>query len=222
MPKPKTKSVSLGDLTKLVTWLDAYSAMSPIDPLRLRRIANRYEKDHDIAGAWKEVEKDVWDIAKVPSSSPEIKRLSRIVGILKQVLMFVGLIVFTVYIIGSGVGALNFLGQYGALVFALIFVLAYGVGFGLYFHLDRKLTALVTKCYNEHASQISKQRKHVKQVNQRLIDKLASEIRAKRADPSKHTFSLMQKDYSNIIVQRERGNSQFLVSIKGSKKSESE
>ena len=222
MPKTKVKSVNLGDLARLVTWLDAYSAMSPIDPLRLRKTANRYESDRDITTAWKEVEKDVWDIAKVPSSSPEITRLSKFVGILKQALMFVGLIVFTIYIIGSGIGALNSLGQYGALVFVIIFLLAYGVGFGLYFYLDRKLTALVTRCYNQHASQISRQRKHIKQVNQRLIDNLASEIRAKRADPSKHTFSLMQKDYSNIIVQKERGDSQFLVSIKGAKKSESE
>jgi hypothetical protein len=220
VPKQKIKSVSLGDLTKLVTWLDAYSAMSPVDPTRLRRIAKKYEDDHDISTAWKEIESDVWDIARVPSSSKAITRLSRMVGILKQVLMFVGLIVFTVYIIGSGVGALDFLGRYGTLIFALIFVLAYLVGFASYFHLDRKLSRLVTNCYNQHAGEISKQRKHVKLVNQRLIDKLAAEIRAKRQDPAKHTFSLMQKDYSNIVVQKEQGNSQYVVSIKGAKRND--
>jgi hypothetical protein len=218
VPKSKTKSVNLTDLSRLVTWLDAYSAMSPVDPVRLRKIANKYESDHDINAAWKEVESDVWDIARVPSNSKEITGLSRIVGILKQVLMFLGLIVFTVYIIGSGLGTLNFLGRYGALVFVLIFVAAYIIGFGAYFYLDRRLTSLVVNCYNQHATEISKQRKRIKQVNQRLIDKLAAEIRAKRADPDKHRFSLMQKDYSNIVVQKERGNSQYLVSIKGTKR----
>ena len=97
--------------------------------------------------------------------------------------MFVGLIVFTVYIIGSGLGTLNFLGRFGALVFAIIFVVAYVVGFGSYFYLDRKLSRLVTNCYSKHANEILKQRRHIKQVNQRLIDKIAAEIRARRVDP---------------------------------------
>ena len=214
----KTKSINLNDLTKLATWLDGYSVMSPVDPLRLRKIANRYRDDQDIGTAWKEIESDVWDIARIPSTSPEITRLSKILGVLKQVLMFVGLIVFTIYIIGSGLGTLNFLGRYGALVFAIIFILAYLLGFGSYFYLDRKLTRLVTNCYKKHANEISKQRKHVKQVNQRLIDKIAAEIRSRRADPEKYRFSLMQKDYSNIVVQKEQGDSVFVVSIKGSKK----
>ena len=192
--------------------------MSPVDPLRLRKIASRYHDDQDIGTAWKEIESDVWDIARIPSTSPEITRLSKILGVLKQVLMFVGLIVFTIYIIGSGLGTLSFLGRYGALVFAIIFILAYLLGFGSYFYLDRKLTRLVTNCYKKHANEISKQRKHVKQVNQRLIDKIAAEIRARRADPEKYRFSLMQKDYSNIVVQKEQGDSIFVVNIKGSKK----
>ena len=194
--------------------------MSPVDPLRLRKIASRYPDDQDIATAWKEIEHDVWDIARIPSTSPEITRLSKILGVLKQVLMFVGLIVFTIYIIGSGLGTLDFLGRYGALVFAIIFIMAYLLGFGSYFYLDRKLTRLVTDCYNKHANEISKQRKHVKQVNQRLIDKIAAEIRARRADPEKYKFSLMQKDYSNIVVQKEQGDSIFVVTIKGSKKTD--
>jgi ABC-type multidrug transport system fused ATPase/permease subunit len=216
----KTKSINLNDLTKLATWLDGYSVMSPVDPLRLRKITSRYPDDQDIGTAWKEIESDVWDIARIPSTSPEITRLSKILGVLKQVLMFVGLIVFTIYIIGSGLGTLNFLGRYGALVFAIIFILAYLLGFGSYFYLDRKLTRLVTNCYKKHANEISKQRKHVKQVNQRLIDKIAAEIRARRRDPQKYRFSLMQKDYSNIVVQKEQGDSIFVVSIKGSKKTD--
>lgn len=214
----KTKSVSISDLAKLVTGLDAYSVMSPIDPLRLRKIANKYSTDQDIESAWKEIESDVWDIARVPSTSPEITRLSKILGILKQFLMFIGLIVFTIYIIGTGLGTLDFLGRDGALVFAVIFVVAYLLGFGSYFYLDRKLTRMVTSWYNKHASEISKQRKHVKQVNQRLIDKIAAEIRAKKADPQKYKFTLMQKDYSNIAVQKEQSDSVFVVTIKGSKK----
>jgi len=214
----KPKHVRLSDLTKLVTWLDGYSVMSPVDPLRLRRIAKRYRDDHDIATAWKEIEGDVWEIARIPSTSPEIARLSKILGILKQILMFVGLLVFTVYIIGSGLGILSFLGRYGALVFAIIFIAAYIAGFGSYFYLDRKLNRLVADCYAKHANEIAKQRRRIKQVNQRLIDKIAAEVRARRADPEKFRFTLMQKDYSNIVVQKEQADSTFVVSIKGSKK----
>jgi hypothetical protein len=216
----KTKSINLRDLSKLVTWLDGYSVMSPVDPLRLRKVANRYSGDQDIATAWKEIEGDVWDIARIPSTSPEITRLSKILGVLKQLLMFVGLIVFTIYIIGSGLGTLDFLGRYGALVFAIIFIMVYLLSFGSYFYLDRKLTRLVTSCYNKHASEISKQRKRVKQVNQRLIDKIAAETRARRIDPERFRFTLMQKDYGNIVVQKEQSDSMFVVTIKGSKKAE--
>ena len=216
----KPKHVRLADLAKMVTWLDGYSVMSPVDPLRLRRFAKRYHDDHDIATAWKEIEGDVWEIARIPSTSPEITRLSKILGVLKQVLMFVGLIVFTAYIIGSGLGVLNSLGRYGTLVFAIIFIAAYVAGFGSYFYLDRKLNRLVADCYAKHASEISKQRKRIKQVNQRLIDKIAAEIRARRADPEKYKFTLMQKDYSNIVVQKEQADSTFVVSIKGTKKSD--
>jgi hypothetical protein len=214
----KPKPVNLGDLTRLVTWLDGYSVMSPVDPVRLRRIATKYPDDQDIASAWKDIERDVWDIARVPSSSPEITRLSKILGVFKQVLLFLGLIVFTIYLIGSGVGALKFLGKYGALIFVVIFVLAYVLGFGYYFYLDRRLNRLVTSCYSKHAGEISKQRKHVKQVTQRLIDKIAAEIRAKRTDPEKYRFTLMQKDYSNIVLQKEQSDSVYIVTVKGSKK----
>ncbi len=214
----KIKSVSLGDLSKLVMWLDAYSAMSPVDPLRLRKIASKYPDDHDITTAWKEVESDVWDIARIPSMSPEINRLSKILGVLKQVLMFIGLIVFTIYIIGSALGALDSLGKYGAFVFAIIFIAAYMAGFGSYFYLDRKLNRMVIACYNEHSGEISKQRKHVKQVNQRLIDRMAAEIRLRRASPQKYKFTLLQKDYSNIIVEKEQSDSTFVVTIKGGRR----
>jgi BMFP domain-containing protein YqiC len=216
----KIKSIKLGDLAKLVTWLDGYSIMSPVDPLRLRRIAKKYPEDHDIALAWKEVESDVWEIARIPSTSSEITKLSKILGVLKQTLMFVGLIVFTIYIIGSGLGTLDFLGRYGTLVFAIIFVAAYVVGFGSYFYLDKRLDRLVRSCYAKHANEILKQRKHIKQINQRLIDKIAAEIRARRTDPEKYRFTLMQKDYSNIVVQKEQGDSTFVVIIKGNKRAD--
>ena len=167
---------------KLLTWLDAYSAMSPVDPLRIKRMAGKYSEDHDISAAWKEIEADIWDIARVPSSSTQITRLSRILGVLKQFLLFAGLVVFTAYIIGSGLGTLNFLGRYTIVFFAIVFIAVYLIGFGAYFYLDRRLTALVNDYYNKHNSEISKQRKHIKQVNQRLIDKLAAEIRANRAE----------------------------------------
>ncbi len=207
---------------KLLTWLDAYSAMSPVDPLRIKRMAGKYSEDHDISAAWKEIEADIWDIARVPSSSTQITRLSRILGVLKQFLLFAGLVVFTAYIIGSGLGTLNFLGRYTIVFFAIVFIAVYLIGFGAYFYLDRRLTALVNGYYNKHSNEISKQRKHIKQVNQRLIDKLAAEIRANRVDPEKYRFLLLQKDYSNIVVQKEQANYGYVVTIKGSKRTEAE
>jgi hypothetical protein len=124
------KSVSITDLTRLVTWLDGYSVMSPVDPLQLRKIANRYPNDQDVSGAWKDVEGDIWDIARIPSTSPEITRTSKIVGFLKQLLMFIGLIILAVYLVGTSLKAFSFLGRYEALTFAVIFFLAYLFGFG--------------------------------------------------------------------------------------------
>lgn len=216
------KSVKLGDIMKLLTWLDGYSAMAPVDPMRIKRMAEKYSEDHDLSTAWKDVERDVWDIAHVPSSSPDITRLSKILSILKQVLLFAGLIVFTAFIIGTGLGVLSFLGQYASVFFAILFVLVYLVGFGSYFYLDRRLTRRVDNWYDAHAGEISKQRKHIKQVNQRLIDKLAAEIRSKKVDPDKYRFVLMQKDYSNIVVHKDQGSAGYLVTIKGVKRKEGE
>jgi hypothetical protein len=191
--------------------------MSPVDPLRLLKIASKYPDDHDIASAWKDVEIDIWDIARIPSYSPQITRLSKILGFLKQLLMFIGLIILVVYIIGSYSRAFDFMGKYEALGFAVIFVLAYTIGFGSYYLLDRRLTRLVGLWYDKNSSKISRQRKHVKQINQRLIDKIAAEIRKNKVDPAKYWFTLMQTDYNNIVVRKEKSGSTFTVSVKGSK-----
>ncbi|MGI0090793.1 MAG: hypothetical protein ACREBS_03700 [Nitrososphaerales archaeon] len=216
MKKKAAKPLDLKNLTRLVTWLDGFAAMSPVDPARLENAVKKNSGDHELASAWKEVQSDVWDIARVPSSSAQIKNLSKILGVLKQILMFVGLIVFTAFLITSSLGYLNSFGRYSYTIFITIFIVAYAAAFGSYFYLDKKLTRLVKAYYEKHSGEIATQRKHVKQVNQRVIDKLASGIRARKLDPQKYRFTLLHKDYSNISVVGQHNDSEYIAVIKGS------
>jgi len=199
----------------LISLLDGYAALSISDPARIKRIAKNNSDDPDVKAVWKEISKDVDDISSLPSSSDQIMKLSRVLGILRPVIMFLGLIVFTIYFILLGTGVIAHLGVVGAYAFLGAFIGAYFVGFAVYFMLNRRLTRTVNAYYENHMSEIARQRRHIKIVNQRLIDKLAMIVRSKDLDPKKYKFTLFHNDYVNINVISEDKNSIYTVTVKG-------
>jgi hypothetical protein len=209
------KSIDPKELSTLISLLDGYAALSVVDPSRIRRIVKKNSDDTDISSVWKDISRDVDDISSLPSSSEQIMKQSRTLGILRPVIMFLGLIVFTIYFVLLGSGVMRNLGQLGTYVFLAGFIGAYFVGFGVYFAMNRKLTRLVNNYYEKHTGEISKQRRRLKVVNQRLIDKLAQIVRSHDYDPGKYKFSLFHDDYANINVVSEDKNQIYKVTVKG-------
>ena len=217
--KQQNRQIDPKQLSQLISYLDGYSALSVADPSRIQRIVKRNSDDPDISAVWREIGNDVQDIAALPSSSEEIMKLSGRLGILRPVIMFLGLIVFVIYFVLEGSGIMKRLGELGVVVFLAGFVGAYFAGFAVYFIYNRKLTNLVNAYFNEHGNEVARQRRHIKVVNQRLIDKLAAILRMSKTDPDKYRFALLHKDYANINVVKEDKNEIYTVTVKGSRKS---
>lgn len=211
------EKLNISALTKVVVWLDSYAALSSVDPTRIESIVKKNSEHPEIVESWKEVKSDVQDIARLPSKSSEILHLSKRMRILRPLLLYMGLLIFTVFIILSNLLIGTTPGHTFYLVFISSFVVAYFLGFAAYVFFDRKLRQLATQYCEAHAGEVAKQRKHIKQVTQRLIDRLASTIRSKKLDPEKYKFVLLHNDYSNIIVMREGKNSVYSVMVKGRK-----
>jgi hypothetical protein len=210
------KSIDPKQLATLVSLLDGYAALSVSDPARLRKIAKSLsDDDSEVKAVWREVSKDVDDIASLPSSSEDIIKQSRRLGILRPVMMFLPLIVLTAYYVLLGTRVISRLGEAGEYGFLVVFVGAYLVSFYAYFVLNRKLTRTVNGYYDKHMGEIGRQRRHIKIVNQRLIDRLAMAVRSEDRDPMKYKFSLFHNDYANINVVAEDKNSIYKVTVKG-------
>jgi len=203
-------------LATLVSLLDGYAALSVSDPARIKKIAKSYsEDDPEIKGAWRDISKDVDEISTLPSESAAIVKQSKRLAILRPLMMFLPLIVLTFYYVLLGARILSRLGSYGAYAFLGIFVAAYLLSFLVYFSLNKKLSRTVNDYYDKHMGEIARQRRHIKTVNQRLIDRLAQIVRSDDRDPIKYKFSLFHNDYANINVISEDKNSVYTVTVKG-------
>jgi hypothetical protein len=213
--KDKNSTADPGDLAKLISLIDGYAALSVSDPARIRKIIKKNPDDSELESIWKEISRDVDDISTLPSESEVVLKKSKVLGILRPVIMFLGLIVFTIYFVLLGSGVLKNLGTLGAYAFLIGFVAAYFVGFALYFILNRRLTRTVNTYYERHMGEIAKQRRHLKVVNQRLIDKLAQIVRSRDYDPNRYKFSLFHDDYANINVISEDKYQIYKVTVKG-------
>jgi hypothetical protein len=209
------KSIEPGGLSKLISLLDGYAALSVVDPARIRRIVKKSSEDLEIEAIWKEISRDVDDISSLPSSSEEVMKKSRVLGIMRPMLMFLVLIVLTIYFVLLSTGVIRNLGLIGADVFLIGLVAAYVLVFGVYFILNRRLTRVVNSYYEKHTGEIARQRRHLKVVNQRLIDKLAQIVRSRNLDPNKYQFSVFHDDYANINIVSEDKNQIYKVAVKG-------
>lgn len=210
------KSVDPKQLATLVSLLDGYAALSVSDPARVKKLAKGLSnEDPELKSAWREISKDVDDISSLPSASDDIMKQSRRLGIMRPVMMFLPLIVLTIYYVLLGTRVLAHVGQVGAYIFLGIFVTAYLVSFFAYFALNKRLSRTVNEYYDKHLGEISRQRRHIKIINQRFIDKLAMIVRSEDLDPNKYRFSLFHNDYVNINVISEDKNSIYTVTVKG-------
>lgn len=201
MPRAGKDQTDLKTLQNMIGWLDGYAACYNADPFRIEKLASKRRDDDEVSKAWSEIRSDVSDVITLPDSSEEIKekqRKTRIYRPLSAVLIFgSGLSLLVISGLHLNLNKLN-------LIFALIILLAiYAIVLSLWYRASRSLYRMVREYYRTYGNRVSKQRVHIKTVNQRLIDLLTVAVRNNKLDPEKYKMKLLHNDYSNVRVLKE-------------------
>ena len=72
---------------------------------------------------------------------------------------------------------------------------------------------MVADNYEKHKSELAGQKKRIKAATQRLIDVLASRVRASDETPEKYKLKLLHDDYSNIKILGKSGRHDEIVAV---------
>jgi len=241
----------------LISWLDGYVALSCVDPARIQRLIKSETKSgaegrssrragrkasaeenaaaaaaREISRVWNDITPDVIAISTLPAASEEISSTSKRLGTIKRIFTVLAVVIVGFYLVLANLNVLQAANL--AVRIGLIFgvVVAYYIVLYAYLRTNRKLGELIERYYQSHAGEVSVQRKRIKDATQRLIDVLASQIRAREqgdgaSGPEKYEMSLLNRDYTNINVLRvdEKGSKKsamkrYIVAIKGKKVSQ--
>ncbi len=223
--------LNLKHLARFISWLDGYASLSSTDPLKMERLVNeisssgRGKKDkgggdgdplaRDVTKLWHDVRKDVYDIANLPGESEAIMRVSKRVGIAKLLVPFLGAGVVLVFLVLSIFGAIS-VSAYTRIEVIILAVIAYNATLFLYMLYNRRLSSMVAEYYKKHAGEVASQRRRVKSTVQKLINMLASRVRARGIDPQRLRFALSNTDYANIhVLGEEKSGTRKIVAVKG-------
>jgi hypothetical protein len=201
MSRTSLDQSDLKTVRNMIEWLDGYVAFFNADPFRIEKLVNKRKDDDEVSKAWAETRSDVSDIITLPDSSDEIKekqRKTRIYRPLSAVLIFgTGLSVLFISELHLGLSRFSLIG------ILLVLLAIYAIVIFLWYRSTRQLYRMVREYYKAYGSRASKQRAHIKSVNQRLIDLLTVNVRNNKLDPEKYKMRLFSNDYSNIRVLKE-------------------
>jgi len=82
----------------------------------------------------------------------------------------------------------------------------------------RRLNSSVRKFYEKHANELTKQRAHIREATQQLIDRLMREIWSNNYDEERFKFDLFNSNYKNITVLKKKGI-RFVCTVRARSKS---
>lgn len=186
----------------MIEWFDGYAACYNADPFKIEKLVNkRNDQDDEISRGWYEIRNDVSDIITLPDDSERIiaaQRKNRIYRPLSAVLVF-----------GSGLSLLLVSGLHltpsRLVILGLLvgLIAIYSITLWFWYRASKRLYRLVRDYYNQNMNKISKQRMHIRSVNQRLIDLLTARVRLDKLQPERYKMRLLHNDYSNIRILRE-------------------
>jgi hypothetical protein len=201
MSRTSLDQSDLKTVRNMIEWLDGYAAFYNADPFRIEKLVNKRKDDDEVSKAWADTRSDVSDIITLPDSSEEIKekqRKTRIYRPLSAVLIFgTGLSVLFISELHLGLNRFSLIG------ILLVLLAIYAIVIFLWYRSTRQLYRMVREYYKAYGNRASKQRAHIKSVNQRLIDLLTVNVRNNKLDPEKYKMRLFSNDYSNIRVLKE-------------------
>ena len=200
---------NLRNLCRLISYLDGYAALSPVDPAKIQRLVRSETKNEgkkkrssskwgtgkssavenaalaaskEISRLWNEIRPDVSAISALPTASDEVAKASKRLGTIKRIftVLAVAIIGFYLLIINSSLLETSSLVLRLGLVLGV--VIAYYFVLYAYLKTNRRLGDLVAEYYAAHAGEVSSQRKRIRDATQRLIDVLAYQLRAREED----------------------------------------
>jgi len=208
LPKVKREEFNLDSLAKAISWLDGYRACYCVNPSKIEDIVNKYPK-RDARDLWREVKSDIYKIASLPTSSPKIVRMYKIVTISRSLLPIFALLSLSMWIITIEFHASGFFGSmFSVLLIASLATVVF------YYVCNKRLYNEIRRYYNERLHALKERRRRIKNITQLLINALAHYIKGRRYDPTEYEFSLFNLDYDNIKVVEKRRARKFLSKIK--------
>jgi hypothetical protein len=200
----KKKDKGLPHLAKLVSWLDGYAALSCVDPQKIDKMVKSHEDDDDLRYIWKQAKDDVTEIGNLPASSNEITRLIKFLNVTKAVFLFMGLALVAVWFVLERIGLL--FGRLSSLYLIIGIIVFYNANIVLFALLNRRLNRRVADYYHKHGGEVKKERVHLRQVTQQLIDRLTMRVRRQQYDPEDYPFTLFHRDYNSVRILKEDKN----------------
>jgi hypothetical protein len=188
-------------ICSLITWFDGFVHLSCVDPLKMERVLKFCGED--IITIWDRLEKDFYSIGRLPGSSAKVVRLSKIVNITR--FFFIGFALFAIvlWLLASQFIPKMFSASSSLVILAVIAVV-FNADLAVYIFSTRRLSHAVDNYFRSHGEQAKFERKRIRDAAQYLIDKLSSRVRASGEDPEAHKFALMDSNYSNVKVVKEK------------------
>jgi hypothetical protein len=201
-------------ITKLISWFDGYVELYTVDPLRIEKALRNYEGT-DLDQIWKSVKNDVDSIVDLPEKSEQIEKYSRRASRSRILSMFIGLgtmVVLVAYLYFQT--QLKILGgnNLEIIIPAVMIGILYAF-FMLSILSTRSLNKAMRSFYDEHSGELAKQKSHMHEATQQLIDRLSREIYSHGFEPSRFKFQLLHSNYKNIAVIGKNG-AKFVSIIK--------
>jgi len=198
-------------ICSLITWLDGYANLSCVDPLKIEKAIKLCRED--VQGTWARIKGDVYAIGKLPSESERVVRLAKIVNFSR--FLFFGFLVLSViiFLFASLISPTFFSNPtYGLLVLVVIAVVLNADVFA-YVYSARKLSLAVKEFFHAKRDKATLERRRIRDAVQALIDKLASRMRSAGGEPADYRFALLDANYANIRVTKEKGHITATVNL---------
>lgn len=188
-------------IAKLISWFDSYVELYTIDPLRIQRALKGYEGT-DLDQIWKNVKSDVQQIVDLPDRSPEVEKRVKRAAEARRLSLIVGGLTFVVLIF-----YLFFQNQLKGFTGANLIIIIPGVMLVLLYGFlmltmisSRSLNKSMRSFYVSHSGELAKQKSHLREATQLLIERLSREIYSNDFEPKGFEFELYHSNYKNITV----------------------
>lgn len=202
--KPKEK---LGNLCQLISTLDSIRAFRRVDPEPVKESFQRV-KSGELTQMWKTIRHDVEKIVYLPIEIPGLPNLMRLVALLKLLTPILSILMMLVLASHSPYAKLfpsALRETFGHWATVPIMVSLFSVALISYITLDQTIRRRVIKYERNHSEKFSRGRERIKNTIEKLVVKLAEELKRHREDPNRYKMELFYKYEGLKVIKESRG-----------------